>query len=148
MNLSKLYNMAKLCRDCASPLQGDSCVSCGSTKILTHPELGSLSIAHVDCDAFFCSVEKRDNPAIRDKPVIVGGGHRGVVSAACYHARIYGVHSAMPMFKALKLCPEAVVVRGNMDKYARDGAIIREMMRGLTPAVEPLSIDEPHHPTK
>jgi len=142
MNLSKLYNMAKLCRDCASPLQGDSCVSCGSTKILTHPELGSLSIAHVDCDAFFCSVEKRDNPAIRDKPVIVGGGHRGVVSAACYHARIYGVHSAMPMFKALKLCPEAVVVRGNMDKYARDGAIIREMMRGLTPAVEPLSIDE------
>jgi len=92
-----------------------------------HPELGALSIAHVDCDAFFCSVEKRDNPDIRDKPVIVGGGHRGVVSAACYHARIYGVHSAMPMFKALKLCPEAVVVRGNMDKYARDGAIIREM---------------------
>ena len=102
----------------------------------------SLTIAHVDCDAFFCSVEKRDNPDIRDKPVIVGGGRRGVVAAACYHARIYGVHSAMPMFKALKLCPEAVVVRGNMDKYARDGAIIREMMRNLTPIVEPLSIDE------
>ena len=134
--------MAKLCRDCAAPVQGDSCVSCGSSKILTHPELGSLSIAHIDCDAFFCSVEKRDNPAIRDKPVIVGGGHRGVVSAACYHARIYGVHSAMPMFKALKLCPEAVVVRGDMHKYARDGAIIREMMRDMTPAIEPLSIDE------
>ena len=102
----------------------------------------SLTIAHVDCDAFFCSVEKRDNPDIRDKPVIVGGGRRGVVAAACYHARIYGVHSAMPMFKALKLCPEAVVVHGNMDKYARDGAIIREMMRNLTPIVEPLSIDE------
>jgi len=117
-------------------------MSCGSTRFVTHPELSSLSIAHVDCDAFFCSVEKRDNPDIRDKPVIVGGGRRGVVSAACYHARIYGVHSAMPMFKALKLCPEAVVVRGNMDKYARDGGIIREMMRELTPAVEPLSIDE------
>ncbi|MEP3892345.1 MAG: DNA polymerase IV [Hellea sp.] len=134
--------MAKLCRDCAGSVQGDSCMSCGSTKTLKHPELDSLSIAHIDCDAFFCSVEKRDNPEIRDKPVIVGGGHRGVVSAACYHARIYGVHSAMPMFKALKLCPEAVVVRGNMDKYARDGAIIREMMRDMTPAVEPLSIDE------
>jgi len=134
--------MAKLCRDCASPAQERNCMSCGSTRFVTHPELSSLSIAHVDCDAFFCSVEKRDNPDIRDKPVIVGGGRRGVVSAACYHARIYGVHSAMPMFKALKLCPEAVVVRGNMDKYARDGGIIREMMRELTPAVEPLSIDE------
>ncbi|WP_154813621.1 DNA polymerase IV [Hellea balneolensis] len=134
--------MAKLCRDCAAFTQAESCGSCGSTRLASHPELQSLSIAHVDCDAFFCSVEKRDNPDIRDKPVIVGGGRRGVVSAACYHARIYGVHSAMPMFKALKLCPEAVVVRGNMDKYARDGGIIREMMRDLTPAVEPLSIDE------
>jgi len=142
MNLSDPVNMVKLCRDCASWVQGSSCVSCSSPKIVSHPELSALSIAHVDCDAFFCSVEKRDNPDIRDKPVIVGGGHRGVVSAACYHARIYGVHSAMPMFKALKLCPEAVVVRGNMDKYARDSAIIRDMMRDLTPAVEPLSIDE------
>lgn len=140
--MSKPFNMAKLCRDCASLVQGVNCTSCGSTRLVSHPELGSLSIAHVDCDAFFCSVEKRDNPDIRDKPVIVGGGRRGVVSAACYHARIYGVHSAMPMFKALKLCPEAVVVCGNMDKYARDGGIIREMMRDLTPAVEPLSIDE------
>ena len=96
----------------------------------------------MDCDAFYCSVEKRDNPELRDKPVIVGGGRRGVVSAACYHARIYGVHSAMPMFKALKLCPEAVVVHGDMGKYSREGAKIRDMMKDLTPLVEPLSIDE------
>ena len=142
MNLFDMTTMAKLCRDCASPIAGQSCAACGSSKIVSHPELGSLSIAHVDCDAFFCSVEKRDNPDIRDKPVVVGGGRRGVVSAACYHARIYGVHSAMPMFKALKLCPELVVVRGDMNKYAKDGGLIRDMMKGLTPAVEPLSIDE------
>lgn len=115
---------------------------CHSSRLITHPELTSLSIAHVDCDAFYCSVEKRDNPDLREKPVIVGGGRRGVVSAACYHARIYGVHSAMPMFKALKLCPDAVVVSGDMSKYAYEGARIREMMRDLTPLVEPLSIDE------
>ncbi len=109
---------------------------------MSHPEINGLSIAHVDCDAFYCSVEKRDNPDIRDKPVVVGGGRRGVVSAACYHARVYGVRSAMPMFQALKLCPEAVVVKGNMDKYAYEGGRIREMMRALTPLVEPLSIDE------
>lgn len=134
--------MTKLCRDCAAPTHGQTCDSCNSTRVLSHPEIASLSIAHVDCDAFYCSVEKRDNPDIRDKPVIVGGGHRGVVSAACYHARIYGVHSAMPMFKALKLCPDAVVVRGDMKKYAREGGKIRDMMRDLTPLVEPLSIDE------
>jgi len=129
MNLFDMTTMAKLCRDCASPAKADSCPSCGASKLIAHPELSALSIAHVDCDAFFCSVEKRDNPDIRDKPVVVGGGRRGVVSAACYHARIYGVHSAMPMFKALKLCPELVVVRGDMSKYASDGAIIRDMMR-------------------
>lgn len=107
-----------------------------------HPEINTLSIAHVDCDAFYCSVEKRDDPTIRNKPVVVGGGRRGVVSAACYHARVYGVRSAMPMFQALKLCPDLVVVRGNMDKYAHEGGRIREMMRALTPLVEPLSIDE------
>lgn len=142
MNLSKPANTTKLCRDCAAPVSEDTCLICNSTRLLHHPEIASLSIAHVDCDAFYCSVEKRDNPDIRDKPVIVGGGHRGVVSAACYHARIYGVHSAMPMFKALKLCPDAVVVRGDMKKYAREGTKIREMMRDLTPLIEPLSIDE------
>jgi len=134
--------MTKLCRDCASPAQMSVCNVCKSSRIISHLEITSLSIAHVDCDAFYCSVEKRDNPELRDKPVIVGGGHRGVVSAACYHARIYGVRSAMPMFKALKLCPDAVVVGGDMQKYVREGAKIREMMRDLTPLVEPLSIDE------
>ena len=123
-------------------MQAPDCDVCHSSRLITHPELTLLSIAHVDCDAFYCSVEKRDNPELREKPVIVGGGRRGVVSAACYHARIYGVHSAMPMFKALKLCPDAVVVRGDMNKYAYEGARIREMMRDLTPLVEPLSIDE------
>ena len=110
--------------------------------MLSHPELGELSIAHIDCDAFYASVEKRDDPRLADLPVIIGGGRRGVVSAACYVARIYGVHSAMPMFKALELCPDAVVIRPSMDKYAREGLRIREMMRTLTPLIEPLSIDE------
>lgn len=133
-----------LCRDCGTILTDTvlSCPTCGGSRRLCHAELENLSIAHVDCDAFYCSVEKRDDPSLRDKPVLVGGGRRGVVSAACYHARIYGVRSAMPMFKALKLCPDAVVVRGNMDKYAFEGRRIRSLMTELTPLVEPLSIDE------
>ncbi|GLQ19547.1 DNA polymerase IV [Algimonas porphyrae] len=133
-----------LCQDCGAILSLNSpfCGVCGGTRRLSHPELMTLSIAHVDCDAFYASVEKRDDPSLRDKPVIVGGGRRGVVSAACYHARVYGVHSAMPMFKALKLCPDAVVVRGSMDKYAFEGRRIRMLMTELTPLVEPLSIDE------
>lgn len=132
-----------LCRDCSTERKKDGkCGACGGTRILQHPDLPHLSIAHVDCDAFYCSVEKRDDPSLRDKPVLVGGGRRGVVSAACYHARIYGVRSAMPMFKALQLCPDAVVVRGNMDKYAFEGRRIRTLMTELTPLVEPLSIDE------
>lgn len=134
--------MTKICRDCGSVVLKNDCQACQSSRIISHAEILSLSIAHVDCDAFYCSVEKRDNPELANKPVIVGGGQRGVVSAACYHARIYGVHSAMPMFKALKLCPHAVVVRGDMNKYAREGAKIRSMMEDLTPLVEPLSIDE------
>ncbi len=109
---------------------------------MSHPELWDLSIAHMDCDAFYASVEKRDNPDLRDKPVIIGGGRRGVVSTACYIARIKGVRSAMPMFQALKLCPEAVVVRGRMDVYADVSRQIRAMMEDLTPAIEPLSLDE------
>ena len=135
--------MPRLCRDCGHPSQQvDKCELCGSSRFIFHAEINDLSIAHVDCDAFYCSVEKRDNPAIRDRPVVVGGGRRGVVSAACYHARVYGVRSAMPMFKALQLCPDAVVVRGSMEKYAYEGGRIRDMMRSLTPLVEPLSIDE------
>jgi DNA polymerase-4 len=110
--------------------------------LIDHPELHDLNIAHIDCDAFYASVEKRDRPELKDKPVIVGGGRRGVVSAACYVARVYGVHSAMPMFKALKLCPDAVVLRPDMAKYQTVGRRIREMMQEVTPLVEPLSIDE------
>ena len=133
-----------LCRNCSAGLSPDvnRCEACGSPRTLFHDELHSLVIAHLDCDAFYASVEKRDDPTLRDKPVIVGGGQRGVVSAACYIARIKGVHSAMPMFKALKLCPEATVIRPDMDKYVRVGREIREMMREVSPLVEPLSVDE------
>ncbi len=109
---------------------------------MSHPELFELSIAHMDCDAFYASVEKRDDPSLRDKPVIIGGGRRGVVSTACYIARVKGVRSAMPMFQALKLCPEAVVVKGRMSAYAEASREIRAMMDELTPVVEPLSLDE------
>ena len=135
--------MPALCRDCLTSFAGGArCPACRSPRVLTHPELTSLSIAHMDCDAFYASVEKRDNPDLRDKPVIVGGGQRGVVSTACYLARIHGVRSAMPMFQALKLCPEAVVVKPRMAVYAEASRAIRAMMEALTPAVEPLSLDE------
>jgi DNA polymerase-4 len=110
--------------------------------MVAHPELTQLSIAHMDCDAFYASVEKRDNPAIRDQPVIVGGGTRGVVSTCCYIARIHGVRSAMPMFQALKLCPQAVVVKPRFAAYTEASRAIRAMMEDLTPAIEPLSLDE------
>ncbi len=110
--------------------------------MVAHDELPALSIAHVDCDAFYASIEKRDRPELRDEAVIVGGGERGVVLTACYNARIHGVRSAMPMFKARKLCPQAVVVRPDMAKYAATGRAIRTMMFDLTPLVQPVSIDE------
>ncbi|MBM7331955.1 DNA polymerase IV, partial [Agrobacterium sp. S2] len=134
-----------LCRDCLSLQKSASvrrCFSCGSPRLVRHPELYKLTLAHIDCDAFYASVEKRDNPELRDKPLIIGGGKRGVVSTACYLARIHGVRSAMPMFKALEACPEAVVIKPNMEKYARVGREVRQLMRDLTPLVEPLSIDE------
>jgi DNA polymerase-4 len=118
------------------------CTSCGSPRLVRHHALPSLTLAHIDCDAFYATVEKRDNPDIVDRPVIIGGGKRGVVSAACYIARTYGVRSAMPMFKALDLCPDAVVVRPDMAKYVRVGREVRHAMQALTPLVEPLSIDE------
>jgi len=135
--------MPALCRDCLTQFDtGPRCPACFSPRITTHDELWDLSIAHMDCDAFYASVEKRDNPELRDQPVIIGGGRRGVVSTACYIARIKGVRSAMPMFKALQLCPEAVVVRGRMEVYAEVSRQIRAMMEDLTPSIEPLSLDE------
>ena len=131
-----------LCRDCGLYSDTKKCSACNSFNIINHEEIKFLNIAHIDCDSFFCSVEKRDNPEIRNKPVIVGGGRRGVVSAACYNARIFGVRSAMPMYQALKLCPNAVVISGNMQKYKKVGLLIKSMMQELTPLVEPLSIDE------
>ena len=135
--------MSTLCRDCLTQFDaGARSPSCRSPRLLAHPELNQLSIAHMDCDAFYASVEKRDNPDLRDKAVIVGGGNRGVVSTCCYLARIHGVRSAMPMFQALKLCPEAVVVKPRMSAYVEASRAIRAMMEALTPAIEPLSLDE------
>ncbi|PHR56984.1 MAG: DNA polymerase IV [Robiginitomaculum sp.] len=137
-----------ICRDCGADVailsvaDIPACGQCRSYRVLYHPELNTLSIAHIDCDAFFASVEKRDNPELANKPVIIGGGTRGVVSAACYNARVFGVHSAMPMFKALKACPQAIVIRPNSDKYGRAGAHVKEIMRDYTPLVQSLSIDE------
>lgn len=132
------------CRDCLSIQRAEAprCETCGSPRLAVHPEIDALTVAHIDCDAFYAAIEKRDDPALKDRPVIIGGGRRGVVSTACYVARIRGVRSAMPMFKALELCPEAVVIRPDMEKYVRIGREIREMMLTLTPLVEPLSIDE------
>ncbi len=135
--------MPTLCRDCLSEFDSfPRCPTCRSPRLLSHPELFSLSIAHMDCDAFYASVEKRDNPDLRDRPVIVGGGHRGVVSTCCYLARIKGVKSAMPMFQALKLCPDAVVVKPRMSHYVAVSKQIRALMEELTPQIEPLSLDE------
>ncbi|MCX7287436.1 MAG: DNA polymerase IV [Rhodobacterales bacterium] len=136
--------MTSLCRDCLT-LTDEAharCPACRSPRMVAHAELTQLSIAHMDCDAFYASVEKRDNPALRDQAVIVGGGQRGVVSTCCYIARIKGVRSAMPMFQALKLCPEAVVVKPRFAAYTEASRAIRAMMEVLTPAIEPLSLDE------
>ena len=132
------------CRDCLAdtPDTAKRCPSCGSPRLARHPELEHLTIGHVDCDAFYATIEKRDNPSLADKPVIVGGGKRGVVAACCYVARTYGIRSAMPMFEALRRCPTAVVIKPNMSKYSKVGREVRLAMLALTPLVEPLSIDE------
>ncbi len=138
--------MPALCRDCLTqfdgPDQGLRCPVCGRPSLLTHSELFSLNIAHMDCDAFYASVEKRDNPDLRDKPVIIGGGDRGVVSTACYIARIRGVRSAMPAFQARKLCPDGVFLPPRMEAYSAASRQVRAMMDELTPKIEPLSLDE------
>lgn len=148
-----------LCRDCLSPapvaksadrsadrsaarsVEG-RCAACGSPRLIVHDELFTLSLAHVDCDAFFAAIEKRDNPKLQNQPVIVGGGRRGVVATCCYIARTYGIHSAMPMYRARQACPRAVVIPPDMQKYRAVGRLLRQMMETLTPLVEPLSIDE------
>jgi DNA polymerase-4 len=119
-----------------------ACACCGSDRLVHHPELGRLSVAHIDCDAFYATIEKRDNPALKDKPVLVGGGKRGVVTTACYIARKYGPRSAMPMYTALKLCPQAIVIPPDMAKYKRVSQEIRKIFDAATPIVEPLSLDE------
>jgi len=133
-----------VCRDCLADQNraAKRCGVCGSPRLVRHPALPKLTLAHIDCDAFYATVEKRDNPDVADRPVIIGGGKRGVVSAACYIARTFGVRSAMPMFKALALCPSAVVIPPDMAKYVRVGREVRRAMQALTPLVEPLSIDE------
>ena len=132
------------CRDCLSDAADSAtrCAACRSPRLARHPELHSLTIAHIDCDAFYATIEKRDNPDIADKPVVVGGGTRGVVAAACYVARTYGIRSAMPMFEAKRRCPDAIVIKPNMAKYVQVGREVRRAMFALTPLVEPLSIDE------
>ena len=136
--------MPGFCRDCRRdvPERAGRCSGCGSPRLLRHPEIEALAIAHVDCDAFYATIEKRDDPSLADKPVIVGGRQRGVVLTACYVARTFGVRSAMPMFEARRLCPHASIVRPDMEKYARVGRQVRELMFKLTSLVEPVSIDE------
>jgi DNA polymerase IV len=136
--------MTGFCRDCLEDLPDRAlrCPGCGSPRVARHAEIDRLAIAHVDCDAFYAAVEKRDDPSLNDKPVIIGGGRRGVVATACYIARTFGVKSAMPMFEARRLCPHATVVPPDMAKYVRVGREVRALMLDLTPLVEPLSIDE------
>jgi len=136
--------MPGFCRDCRRdvPERATRCSACGSPRVLRHGDLDALAIAHVDCDAFYATIEKRDDPSLADKQVIVGGRQRGVVLTACYVARTFGVRSAMPMFEARRLCPHASVVRPDMEKYAHVGRQVRELMFKLTPLVEPVSIDE------
>lgn len=136
--------MQSLCRDCDHLTDGRMtlCPKCQSGRIVSHARLSELSIAHIDCDAFYAAVEKRDNPDLKDKPVIVGGGHRGVVSTCCYIARLHGIHSAMPMFKALKACPEVIVIRPRHNYYSEVSKQIREKLQALSPLVQMISIDE------
>ncbi len=131
-----------LCRDCFAATKSIPCSACGGGRVVRHPELFALAIAHIDCDAFFASVEKRDRPELAGRPVLVGGGVRGVVTAACYVARLYGCRSAMPMFKALQACPDAVVIRPDFAKYSAASRAVRALMGRLSPLVQPLSIDE------
>src|SRR5690242_4662616 len=132
------------CRDCLrdAPETAKRCAACNSPRLARHPQIGELTIAHIDCDAFYATIEKRDNPSLADKPVIVGGGKRGVVAAACYVARTYGIRSAMPMFEAKHRCPDAVVIKPNMATYVQVERTVRTPMFALTPLLVPLTSDE------
>src|SRR5437588_4315684 len=137
--------MPGFCRDCLTdtPPNAPICGHCGGSRLRAHPELYALHIAHLDCDAFYASIEKRDNPGLAEKPVIVGGSsRRAVVLTACYVARKFGVHSAMPMYQALKLCPHAIIVPPQMSKYADVARQVRTLLLNVTPIVEPVSLDE------
>jgi DNA polymerase-4 len=136
--------MTAICRDCfwSGADRLPRCPACRSLRLVAHAALARLAIAHIDCDAFYASVEKRDNPSLRDQPVIVGGGVRGVVTTCCYIARMSGVRSAMPMFKARRLCPDAVIVRPNFAKYQAESRRIMDKLKAATPLVQPLSLDE------
>src|ERR1700735_1294404 len=141
MDLARL----RLCRDCLRkyPQGSARCAYCGSPRTICLDDAAGLTIAHVDCDAFYAAVEKRDDPGLNDKPLIVGGsGPRGVVATCCYIARTCGVRSATPMSRARALCANGVVLPPDMAKYARVGREIRTLTMALTPLVEPLSIDE------
>ena len=118
------------------------CNKCYSANLISNNEIENLNIAHVDCDAFYAAIEKRDNPKYKNFPIIIGGGKRGVVATACYIARTRGVKSAMPMYKALKLCPDAIIIKPNMQKYKKASKVINNLMKEITPLVEPLSLDE------
>lgn len=136
-----------LCRDCGRLAQialppPETCPACASERLVAHPELSRLVIAHVDCDAFYASIEKRDQPELQAEPVIVGGGTRGVVMTCCYGARRFGVRSAMPMGQAMRLCPGAAVIRPDMEKYRHESHRIRQLMRETANKVESVSIDE------
>ncbi len=140
-----MQTVATLCRDCCEMMQAvpRCCEHCGSHRVQAHAEFAALDIAHIDCDAFYASVEKRDRPELREEPLIVGhAGGRGVVTTACYIARRFGVRSAMPMFKALEACPQAIVIAPDMAKYKSVSDAIRAIFLWATPIVEPVSLDE------
>jgi DNA polymerase-4 len=134
-----------LCRSCCrvGEVSDGICGRCGGRRLVAHPELEVLGIAHIDCDAFYASVEKRDRPELAGEALIVGhAGGRGVVVTACYIARSFGVRSAMPMFQALERCPQAKVVQPDMAKYKRVSEQIRSILQSATDIIEPLSLDE------
>ena len=141
-----MTKLIHICRECLKKWDSkkilSKCNFCQSNNVYFHREFNELSIAHLDCDSFYAAVEKRDNKTLKYKPVAVGGTERGVVAAACYVARKYGIKSAMPTFKAKQLCPDLVIIKPRMEHYIKISRQIRLIMDDVTPAVEPVSIDE------